>query len=83
MVLLTKPPTGVVVWKARVQSTSKELPFWECNDYYLKSPREDKTGKYLVLCLYHTIPNGKQDQKRNIDLYLPTYLGKAHTNEAQ
>lgn len=70
------PPTGAGVWKARVQLTSKELPFWECNDYYLKSPREDKTGKHLVLDLYCTILGGKQDQKRNIDSHLPTYFGE-------
>lgn len=45
-------------------------------DYYLKSPREDKTGKHLVLDLYRTILSGKQDQKRNIDSHLPTYFGE-------
>lgn len=78
-------PTGVSVWKARVHSASKELPFWECNDYYLNSPWEDKTGKCLVLCLYHTIVNGKLNKTRkgilvHIDLHI---LGKACINEAQ
>ena len=68
-------PTGVSVWKARVWSTPKDLPFWKCNDYYIKSPREDKTGKYFVLCLYHKILNGKRAKTKN-GSQLPMYFGE-------
>lgn len=64
--------SGGSVWNAGVESTWKEITFWECSDYFPGSSGEDMVGKCAVLHLCYRMPNSKLNMTRK----QPTYSGE-------